>query len=213
MYLLLASRLEQVAPLLPTLFPTKLEKVLYIPSAGNCEPYREDPRNRSGYQSCVALGVEPYIWEIDEPTSAEHIDQLDDASHLVVGGGNTYYLLYHLKRIGILPRLRTFLSRGGVYVGSSAGSCVCSPDIAYVGTQDDPEVVPDLLDTRGLGLVDLEIYPHGIEPREIESYSGELLQQILMTPSKKIFLRDHQALVVHDEWYRIVSTTPNEMSE
>ncbi len=183
----------------------KTTHVAYIPTAEHCFPHPRQVTERGSYQSLVSRGfaVTPLDLDTDSPQDIE--TKVSHAQMIVGAGGNTYYLLYHMRRSGFDSLLRRYLERGGIYVGSSAGSCVCTPDIAYIGDQDDPQLAPNLTDTRGLDLVDFTLYPHCIEDYAQDAYTPSYLRSALTREHPKIFLRDHQAVLVRDAWYRIVS--------
>ena len=77
---------------------------------------------------------------------------------IFVCGGNTFYLLEHLRISGFAQHCKALL-KDKTYIGSSAGSIVTSPDIAFVKTLDDPSIAT-LTDYRGLALVDFLLLPH-----------------------------------------------------
>jgi dipeptidase E len=205
MKLFLSSRFEVTSPLLPVHFPIPKDiHTIYIPSAANCESYRQPPTERDSYVALTQLGLRPRILEVDVADQNTIAYEIAQAELLVVAGGNTYYLLHHLQRCEFAGLLSDFFRRGGIYVGSSAGSCVCSTDISYIGTQDDPTKVPELTSTRGLGLIDVDLYPHCIEPW-YSGYTGDYLIHATSTSHKKLFLRDSHALIAQDNWYKVVS--------
>lgn len=57
---------------------------------------------------------------------------LATADALVIPGGNTFTLLAHLRQHDLLPRVRAFLSRGGVVYGGSAGAVIMGRDVGVV---------------------------------------------------------------------------------
>ncbi|MEK6901418.1 MAG: Type 1 glutamine amidotransferase-like domain-containing protein, partial [Nanoarchaeota archaeon] len=54
---------------------------------------------------------------------------LADKDIVFVNGGNTFYLLYWTRKSGFDKVLLSFLKRGGLYVGVSAGSYIACPTI------------------------------------------------------------------------------------
>lgn len=206
--LFLASDISTTFPLAlkefnidPLVTPT-----VYIPTAGNCDTPPRTVQERGSYQCLVAAHINPLVIKLEEETVYTLPQKLASIKLVVVGGGNSFFLLHHMQRTQFGTFLKSFFDRGGIYVGSSAGSCVCSPDIAYVQDYDDPHLAPELNNTKGLGLVDVDIYPHCIEDRYAEGYTDVNIRKMLTNSAKKIILRDHQALVVQDSSYRIVET-------
>ncbi|MBP6993770.1 Type 1 glutamine amidotransferase-like domain-containing protein [Candidatus Woesebacteria bacterium] len=194
MNLFLASTLEGSINLLIKEYKLTPQEtpVAYIPTAGNCYTPPRSPSERGSFQCLIERGFPVVLCDLETEKPNQMNDKMKGAKIIVGAGGNSFYLLHHMKRSGfdqLLPRL---LDDGTIYVGSSAGSCVCCPDISYVQDEDDPGKAPDLTNYRGLNLVNFEIYPHCIE--ELES-----------TP-EKIYLRDHEAIVVKNDKYKMVPT-------
>lgn len=83
-----------------------------------------------------------------------------DAIHM--GGGNTFYFLNSLRKAKLLPQLRTFVERGGVLTGLSAGAIMMTENIemaAYPDFDRDENVV-NLKNLSALNLVDFLFFPH-----------------------------------------------------
>ena len=170
----------------------KASPIVYIPTAENCFSPPRQLSERGSYQCLIEQGFTITLCDLDKDSQGEMQEKMNKAKVIVCAGGNTFYLLYHMKKSGFDTLLPSLLQKGIIYVGSSAGSCVCSPDISYVKDEDDPTLAPELKDYSGLNLVNFEIYPHCTE-------------EILSTP-EKIYLHDNQAIVVSSGGYRIVST-------
>jgi dipeptidase E len=81
---------------------------------------------------------------------------VQDADALLVWGGSPLYLCYWMRQSGLadlLPSLR----RETVYVGTSGGAMVATPDFGGE-TYDDSD--PLTGSDRALGLVDFSVFPH-----------------------------------------------------
>ena len=90
---------------------------------------------------CLDLEQNPTRTQIREALKSEIV---------YLAGGNTFFFLHHLKRLGMLPLLRAFVRRGGVYAGLSAGALIMTPTIELAGIRGlDP-------DDNEIGLRDLE---------------------------------------------------------
>jgi dipeptidase E len=79
-----------------------------------------------------------------------------DAAAVAVGGGNTFHLLAHLYRSGLLGAVRDRVAAGAPYLGWSAGSVVACPTLQT--TNDMPVVEPPAF--AALGLVGVQINAH-----------------------------------------------------
>jgi len=166
-------------------------QVAFIPTAG----YPEEDRtwiseNRKPLNELKCLVVDVDLKAIKSKTTL--YSMLSEVDVIWINGGNTFYLLYWLRKSGSDKMIQNLVGDGIVYVGVSAGSIVASPTIEIAGWKgyDDPSVIKlDSLD--GLGLVDVHIFPHYDKNWEIlveenkKKLQGEL-----------ICLTDKQALVV-----------------
>ncbi len=79
-----------------------------------------------------------------------------EAQLLIVGGGNTFSLLHHCRRLGLLSAMQAAVRGGVPYLGWSAGSNLACPTICT--TNDMPVIDPQGFDA--LNLVPYQINPH-----------------------------------------------------
>jgi len=108
------------------------------------------------------------------------------AEALFIGGGNTFRLLAHLQRLGLLEPIRRRVGDGMPYIGSSAGSNVACPTLKT--TKDMPIVEPDSFDA--LGLVPFQISPHYLDPDPHSTHMGETQEERILQ-----FLEENDAPV------------------
>jgi dipeptidase E len=94
------------------------------------------------------------------------------AQAIVVGGGNTFHLLRHIRRTGIISAVRDAVRRGTPYVGWSAGSNVACPTICT--TNDMPIVDPESFEA--FGLIPFQINPHYLDAHPA-GHAGETREQ------------------------------------
>jgi dipeptidase E len=111
---------------------------------------------------------------------------------LWLNGGLTGYLMKKVKESKLEKFLPKLLEEGLIYVGSSAGSMICSKsfEIAewYIG---EPE--PGASKIKGLGYIDFQIYPH---------YKDKLLAEIKKHKPKGetyCLLKDGQAIAIENK--------------
>ena len=91
------------------------------------------------------------LHRVDDP-----VRSVRDAQLILVGGGNTFHLLHHCRRLGLLEAVRAAVRAGTPYLGWSAGSNLACPTICT--TNDMPIVDPGGFDA--LGLLGFQINPH-----------------------------------------------------
>ncbi len=130
------------------------------------------------------------------------LPRLETADVLVLGGGNTWYLMSWLKKSGLADVLPEFL-KTKVYVGISAGSILTSKKFSLLHLIYPDE---DEFDERnGLGLVDFEIRPHlnsPFFPKSKDAYLGEATRLI---PDPVYAIDDETAIKVIDGKIEIIS--------
>lgn len=80
------------------------------------------------------------------------------ADVIYLPGGNTFQIAQILKVSGGFERFKDFVNRGGVLIGSSAGSILQTPTIRIAQFADDNPF--DYDDLEGLNLVNFQVKPH-----------------------------------------------------
>lgn len=139
-----------------------IEKVLFIPFAGvrfSYDDYTQMVRTRMtemGYQ----------LISIHETADAQ--EAIANAQAIVIGGGNTFHLLYQLQTQILLDAIRSRVAEGMPFIGWSAGSNVACPTIRT--TNDMPIIEPTSF--NALGLVPFQINPHYTDA-VIPNHQGE----------------------------------------
>lgn len=123
--------------------------------------------DHDGYTDTVAAALAPLGVEV--VGAHRDLAALRDAAAVFVGGGNTFRLLTALHRHELLGPIRDLVDRGGVYIGSSAGTNVACPTIRT--TNDMPIVQPPSF--TAAGLVPFQINPHYLDPVDGVVYMGE----------------------------------------
>ena len=164
-------------------------------------PKGDAPYIKEGKQRLSDLGFRT-ITEIDLRNETEESlnNKFNNFDVILVGGGNTFYLLKYVEESGFDKAIKLFLDKGGIYFGISAGSIIAGKDISSSGWDpnwDENEV--GLKDFQGLGLVDFIIIPH---------YELARKKVILDNKNKVAFpvivLTDKQAILVNNGKIRFV---------
>jgi len=110
------------------------------------------------------------IQEIDDEQPSRSIAKADA---VLIGGGNTFRLLYHLHARRVIPCLRDAVLHGLRYVGVSAGAVVAGPTLCT--TNSMPIMMPVSYDA--LGIVPFQINAHYFEQPEDVRIMGESRDQ------------------------------------
>jgi dipeptidase E len=100
--------------------------------------------------------------------SADPAKSISTSDCIVVGGGNTFHLLYELQKYKLMDLIALQVKQGTPYIGWSAGINLTCPTIKT--TNDMPIIETDNL--AGLNLIPFQINPHYTE-KQIEGHGGE----------------------------------------
>lgn len=157
----------------------KGKTVTFIPTASKVE--KVVFYVNSGKKALQKLGL--IIDELDISTASndEINSKLRNNDFIYITGGNTFFLLQELKKIGADKIIIDEINKGKLYIGESAGAIVTSANVEYAKRMDDVKKAPNLTEFSGLNLVDFYVIPHYTNfPFEktvekiIEDYSSKL---------------------------------------
>jgi len=99
-------------------------------------------------------------------------EAVNEATAMVIGGGNTWKLLKMIRENRLIEPIRKKIISGTPYVGWSAGSNVACPTIRT--TNDMPVTEPDSFES--LNLVPFQINPHYLDANPA-GHAGETREQ------------------------------------
>ena len=114
---------------------------------------------------------------------------------LFVAGGNTFYLLDILKSTGVFEFIKTNINNL-LYLGSSAGSVVCSPNIEIIKHIDKP-LESTSHDLDGFGFIKPMFLPHFANEYFRQKYD-KMFQDKTFFSLPIITVRDSDALWVEN---------------
>ena len=162
--------------------PVNGKKIVFIPTASLVEKVRfyvDDDR-----KAFEKLGLIIEELEVSTATTEEIATALERNDYIFISGGNTFYLMQELKKKGADKLLMEQINNGKLYIGTSAGSIIASPNIEFVSDMDETKKAPELTDYSGLHLVDFYFLPHYLNfPYK------KVTQKIVNEYSQKIDLR------------------------
>lgn len=135
--------------------------------------------------------------DIAQATQSELELALKSTDYLFVSGGNTFYLLQELKKIGGGPLIEEAIQNGVIYIGESAGGIVLSKDIEYIDVMDSKEAAPLLDNYQGLDLIGFRPLPHGTNPliKSLANQGTNTDKWLLFNDTQYIKLMDGQVIV------------------
>lgn len=178
-----------------------LNKIIFIPTAGNVEPYTG--YIDEGIEMLRSLGYELEIIDISKFDEDYLKDQFLKTKCICITGGNTFYLLQELKKKNLVDLLIKRIKEGLLYIGESAGAIIMSKSIEYNQIMDDKNIAIELDDYTGLNVFDHYVLPHlGEYPFE------ETAQKTLDTYQDKIPLvpiNNNEAILVDDNGYTVLT--------
>ncbi|MBN2350886.1 MAG: dipeptidase PepE [Bacteroidales bacterium] len=144
---------------------TKPNKLVFIPYAGVTITWDD-------YSNKVAekfLDIGYTIFPIHKQKNAAEL--INQAEAIVIGGGNTFSLLYHLQKKNLIQLIYKKVYSGMPYIGWSAGSNLACPTIRT--TNDMPVIEPE--NFAALNLIPFQINPHYTDVNP-EGHAGETRQ-------------------------------------
>ena len=127
-----------------------IRRVVFIPFAGVTITWDEYANRVAEALGAIHLAIVPIHHEPDP------IATIENAEAVMIGGGNTFHLLYHLYQYGLVEPIRRRVRDGMPYIGWSAGSNVACPTIRT--TNDMPILEPPTLDA--LAFIPFQLNPH-----------------------------------------------------
>lgn len=173
-------------------------KLAMIPTAGYPEIDKillneaKEGLGKSGFQ------IEVIDLKVEDPNIVK--SKLEKVDIINVGGGNTFFLLYWVRKSGLDKYLKELIDQGKIYMGVSAGSIIMGPNIELSGWKKGwDENVVNLKDPTGLNLV-----PFAVSPHFIEEDLFFLREKSKTVDYPIIAINDTQAVMVVGNKYKIV---------
>lgn len=165
-------------------------KILFIPTAARTKEelfYVDESK-----EELIGIGIKKENitnFNLDRELNEDELNKFDV---IYVCGGNTFYLLYKIKKSNFGDKIIDLVNKGVVYVGASAGSILAGPDIEISGRGDrwDKNDI-GIKDLTGLNLTNEIISPHYVDEEK------EIINKFKKATNKKVTpLTDNQALLI-----------------
>jgi dipeptidase E len=189
-----AKHPESIAKLRDFVPEIEKKKIIYIPTAANGEFYGSW---KDGESIQVAKTVSKHfdIVQLEDYLVMDINQKIISADVIWMAGGISGYLLYWIRRLQLNELIPKVLDNGIVYVGSSAGSMVCSKT-QFISELYPPDPEPYASTIPGLGLIKFEIYPH---------FENEMLPDIKKVWKKGTLylLKNGEVITVHDKHVKV----------
>jgi dipeptidase E len=178
--------------------PLSQTKAAFIITAQNNQDLPLAETKGSQFKQLAVRGIEYFI--VDPANETHWREKLEDAEVIIIGGGNTFHLLNESRKSGFdMWLLENANSK--VYVGTSAGSIIMTPNIGIAPIDDGDVNTSGITDLSGLGLIDFELSPH--TPENVSIMAN---LEYSKTTSNKLLMMDNQtALKISGNKVEVVS--------
>ncbi len=126
-------------------------------------------------------------------------DDLKDIDVIFVFGGNTFDYLDRIRKTGLDKMIKSFVKKGGVYFGLSAGSYVACPTIETATWKQVDNNKIGLKNLTGLNLVPFLITAH------FEEKLRPIIKQSAKNTKRRVIaLTDEQAVLINGRSVKII---------
>jgi len=160
--------LEAALPLITECLGRFTGTIAFIPFASVTKDYQEYGSMVQGALSRLNVSI-----KIAEPGNAKKV--IEDASAILVGGGNTFKLLHDIYELELVELLQSKVRNGIPYIGWSAGSNITGRTIST--TNDMPVIQPKSF--SALHFLPFQLNPHYLNEVK-EGFNGETRDQRLL---------------------------------
>jgi dipeptidase E len=176
--------------------------VAFIPTAGNI--MKENWFVLEDRKKLIDLGFKVIDLNLEGKTKNQLLEEMNGVDIVFVAGGNTFYLLQETRKSGFDEIVTSFVGKGGIYVGSSAGTLLAGPSIELAKDIDNQNEAVELSSFDGLALVDFVVLPH-YDDKEFKDKIDQNLQKHKPYKYKVITISDNQAVVVKGNDFEVVT--------
>ncbi len=130
---------------------------------------------------------------------------LYSADVIFFSGGNTFYLLEKIQQSDCMEVIRTFINKGKIYIGSSAGSVIAGPDIYPAKRLDNASKAPNIKGYEGFGFVNFVVFPHWGSREFKNLYLKQRFSHAYTENHAIILLTNYQYVLAEDDMYKIIT--------
>ncbi|QOS77700.1 Type 1 glutamine amidotransferase-like domain-containing protein [Paenibacillus sp. JNUCC31] len=141
-----------------SLFNSDQPSIGYVPSCS--DPDRRYFEHTRRYYNQLGIETIDY-YDLDSEYEENRFNTIFETDAIHLSGGNTFYFLSLLQKRNAMGLLRSYVNKGGILIGVSAGSILTTPTIEIAGYGEDAdENHVGFIDKQALALVDFEFSPH-----------------------------------------------------
>lgn len=143
--------------------------------------------------------------DIRDKTYHELATIISDKDIILVNGGNTFFLLYWVKKTGFDKIIMDHVNKNKLYIGISAGSSITCPTIEQSSWKHADRNIVGLKDLTALNLV-----PFLVSVHFDEKYRQAIVQGAGTTKYPVVAINDTQAVLVINNKWKVVGKGKNE---
>jgi dipeptidase E len=147
------------------------------------------------------LGIDVETYDVAGKSENQVREDFADVNLIIVTGGDTYYLLKHMRECNFESILREKLKQGVMYIATSAGACLCAPDIDFIAPMDSP-LKAGLTDFTGFNIVPFAIVPHLNHPH-LAGAAKICMENTIREGQQVVGLRDEQFMIVNGSGFQV----------
>lgn len=148
-------------PLILKFLENEKKNILFFPYAGVKIAGKNYPESYDAYIDRVASIFAAHGFNVESIHKAKcPVTAVNNADVIMVGGGNTFHLVYEIHAQGLIEPVRRKVLEGTPFLGWSAGSNVACPTLRT--TNDMPIIMPQNFNC--FDFVPFQINPHYLDP-------------------------------------------------
>jgi len=186
---------EEILKILPK--PANEIKIAYIITASKFE--EDTSYVDKDKKAIIEQGFSVEEIDIRDKNEKELREMLKDKDVVYVQGGNTFYLLKHVKESGFDKVIKELIQKGVIYIGVSAGSYIACPTIEMALWKDQDKNIVGLE-----GLTALNLVPFLLSVHYTPEYKEIIKKGISSSKYPVRILTDDQAILVRDNKVELV---------
>ncbi len=201
MKLFLASAFNQTAEKLVDCVGDVIgKKVIFIENASDVDDVEDKWWIRVDREAYERLGAEVITADLRLLSAGDFEKLLKQSDIIHFCGGSVFYLIDLIKKKGLKDSLVDAIKKDEIiYTGTSAGSMIVSGDLSV--DKNDPEeieIIKNINDFSGLGLLDFLIMPHA-DNADFSEGNKKVIDDVAKYKTALFYLCDNQAIFIKDK--------------
>lgn len=172
-------------------------KIAHIITASNVDENPDYVREEE--KAFQEVGFQYENISLENKAADELRELFADKDVVYVQGGNTFYLLKHVRLSGFETVVKEFIERGGIYIGASAGTVIAAPTIEIAGWEGIDKNDVGLEDLTAMKLIGFHIFVH-----YDESFEDLVREETSYTFLPVSIITDDQAILVQNDKISLV---------